>query len=382
MAPSAYIKIKNGTTGAVKSIITGAGRQPLPNEPAGTHGNGYLALDWRKKRNDQHVCNFVLDYNSPDVALLSDKDQIEVIRFDAERELDEYTSFDGIYRDAFITYDSSAKRQQISFRAFSYEHLLSWRDIAYASGQTGKTKFTSQKAETILKTLVNENIGATALTSNGRAIDAAYTGFSIETDSARGNTLSIEISHQNLLDALKKIVNAAGGDFKVTRTGLTTFQFQWIVNTDRSTGSSAVIFSLENANMSNPKLAMERSKERTIAIIGGAGEDINRAIRTRTGPNYNASTNNIEMFVDARNSGNDNTILDGIGDIKLQDVKYRSVLEYDILQTEKTYVEQHYFLTDKIKAVFAGITVTQYVDEIIFAYRENREVASVATLDV
>lgn len=88
------------------------------------------------------------------------------------------------------------------------------------------------------------------------------------------------------------------------------------------------------------------------------------------------------MFVDARNSGNDNTVLDGIGAVKMQEMKFRNQLEYDILQTEKTYVEQHYFLTDKIKAIFAGTTVTQYVDEIIFAYRDNKEIASVATVDV
>lgn len=378
MAPSAYIKIKNGTTGAVKSIITGAGRNVRPGDVG---YNGFLSLDWRKKRNDQHVCNFVLDFASPDVALLSDKDQIEVIRFDNERGLTEYSSFDGIYRDAFITYDSNVRRQAVQFRAYSYEHLLSWRDIAYPSSKVGYTKFTAQKAETILKTLVDTNICANALAANGRVEDAVYTGFSIETDSARGNTLSIEISHQNLLEALKKIVAAAGGDFKVTRTGLTTFRFDWIVNSDKSTGANAIIFSLENANMSNPKLAQERSKERTVAYVGGGGEDASRIVRPVHGPNYSA-TNRVEMFVDARNSGNDTTILDGIGAIKLQEVKYRSVLEYDILQTEKTYVEQHYFLTDKIKAVFAGATVTQYVDEIIFIYRNNQEQVSVATLDV
>src|SRR5262245_33879436 len=99
MAPSAYIKVKNGTTGAVKTILTGAGRQPIPGQVG---FNGFLSLDWRKKRNDQWVCTFTLDYNSPDVALLSDKDQIEVIRFDNERGLTEYTSFDGIYRDAIV----------------------------------------------------------------------------------------------------------------------------------------------------------------------------------------------------------------------------------------------------------------------------------------
>lgn len=379
MAPSAYIKIKNGTTGAVKAILTGAGRQVKPGDIG---YNGFLTLDWRKKRNDQHVCNFTLDYNSPDVALLSDKDQIEVIRFDAERGLAEYTSFDGLYRDAFVSYDNSKRIQTAQFRAYSYEHLLSWRDIAYASATTNLTKFTGQKAETILKNLVRWNIGDQAFVGSGRYANASYTGFSVEADGLRGNTLSIEISHQNLLNGLQKIVAAAGGDFKVVRTGLTTFEFRWIVNTDRSTGSNAVIFSLENANMSNPKLAIERSKERTVAIVGGAGEDSDRAVRVRTGPNYNVNTNNIEMFVDARNSGNDTNVLDGIGNVKLQEMRYRSVLEYDILQTEKTYVEQHYFLTDKIKAIFAGTTVTQYVDEIIFVYRDNKEQVSVATLDV
>ena len=378
MAPSAYIKVKSGTTGSVKAILTGAGRNVKPGDVG---YNGYLSLDWRKKRNDQHVCNFVLDYSNPDVALLSDKDQIEVIRFDSARGLAEYTSFDGIYRDAFVSFDGSKRLQTVQFRAYSYEHLLSWRDIAYPSGKVNYTKFSAAKAETILKTLVNTNLGAASLASNGRAEDGVYTGFSNEADSARGNTLSIEISHQNLLSALQKIVAAAGGDFRVTRTGSTTFQFQWVANTDRSTGSNAIIFSLENGNMSNPKLAIERSKERTVAFVGGAGEDTNRIVRPVHGTNYSA-TNRIEMFVDARNSGNDTTVLDGIGAIKLAELRYRSVLEYDILQTEKTFVEQHYFLTDKIKAVFAGTTVTQYVDEIVFAYRNAKEEASVATLDV
>src|SRR5689334_20874701 len=115
MAPSAYIKIKSGTTGAIKTILTGAGSQMRPGD---TGYNGFLSLDWRKKRNDQHICNFALDYNSPDVALLSDKDLIEVIRFDSDRGLTEYTSFDGIYRDAFISFDNSKRLQTVQFRAY------------------------------------------------------------------------------------------------------------------------------------------------------------------------------------------------------------------------------------------------------------------------
>lgn len=344
--------------------------------------NGFLSLDWRKKRNDVHTCTLVLDYNSPDVALLSDKDQIEVIRSDFDRGITEYTSFDGLYRDSIVTYDSSDKRMQFVAYAYSYEHMLTWRDIGYPSGKANYTKFTTAKAETILKTLVDTNICGNALASNGRVEDAIYTGFSIEADSARGNTLSIEISHQNLLDALKKIVDAAGGDFKVTRTGLTTFRFDWVIPTDLSTGAAAVVFSLENANMGNPKLKQMRSQERTVAFVGGSGEDSTRIVRSVHGTNYNASTNRIEMFVDARNSGTDTTILDGIGAVKLKETLYRNVIEYDVLQTQTCRVEKDYFLGNKTKAVFAGITATQYVDEIIFAYRDKKETVSVAMKDV
>jgi len=379
MAAEAYIKIKNGTTGALKSIITAAGR----NIPSGESAdNGFLSLVWRKKRNDVHQCDFVLNYNHPDVALLSDKDQIEVIRSDFSRGIAEYTSFDGVYRDAFVKWDTqSRKPMTFTARAFSYEHFLMWRDIDYYAGKPNYTKFTAAKAETILKTLVDTNLGANSLASNGRKEDGAMTGFSIETDSARGNTLSIEISHQNLLDALKKIVASAGGDFKVTRTGATTFRFDWIANTDRSTGSSAVIFSVENNNMGNPHLAMERSKERTVAFVGGAGDGPTRIERAVHGTNY-SSTNRMEMFVDARNSGTDTTILDGLGAIKLEEVRYRSVLQYDVIQTEKTQVERDYFLGDKVKAVFAGVSVAQYVDEIIFTYHDSKEEVSVSMLDI
>lgn len=379
MAGSAYIKIKNGTTGAVKSIITATGRQIPPGVDA---ANGFLDLMWRKKRNDQHFCEFTLDYNSPDVALLSDKDQIEVIRSDFDRGLTEYTSFDGIYRDAFVGFDSSTKLLTFTARAYSYEHLLTWRDIAYPANKVNYTKFTNAKSETILKRLVDTNIGANALASNGRVEDAAYTGFSVEADSTRGNTLSIGISHQNLLDALKKVVDAAGGGFKVTRTGLLTFRFDWVVPEDRTTGSAAVIFSLQNGNMGDPKLAIERSKERTVAFVGGGGEDDNRVVRAVHGTNYSA-TNHIEMFVDARNSGVDTTVLDGIGEIKLEEVKYRNVIDYDVLQTEKTQVERDYFLGDKVKAVFADVNQSQYVDEIIFSYKgsDRKENVSVAMKD-
>lgn len=385
MAPSSYIKVKNGTTGAVRSILTPAGKHG-----GGASSNGYLSLFVRNKRNDIDVCEFVLNYDNPDVAALVDKDLIEVIRSDPAQSIAEYTVFDGIYRDSFVEFSNSTKIQRFTARAYGHNYLLSWRDIAWPANVTNRTKFTTQKAETILKNLVTYNLASAALGSNGRgdrtsASDGALTGFTVQADGANGNTLSLAVSNENLLEALKKIVPKAGGDFAVVRTGATTFEFRWYtgqLGTDRSTGVAAVVFSLDRGNMGNPKLTQMRSAERTKAIIGGSGENDTRIFTTQTGPNYNASTNNIEMFVDGRNSGIDTTVLQGLGTIKLEEMKFRNALDYDVIQIDGCQIDKHYFLGDKIKAVFGGVSVTQYVDEKLFEYKDANEQVSVFMVDV
>ena len=375
MSATSYVRIRNGSTGAIKTIITGGGK----------HGgdNGFLALMWRKKRNSVDYCEITLDYDHPDLALLSDKDQVEIVRADPDLEtpIAEYVSFDGMYRDIGIGFDANTKLQTAIVYCYGTNHLLSWRDIDYPSEKANYTKFTTAKAETILKRLVDTNLGPNALTANGRYGTAVLSGFSIEADSLRGNTLSTAVSHTNLLDALMKIAPAAGGDFRVVRTGVTSFQFQWVVNTNRATGSNAIIFSLENHNMTNPKLLIRRSAERTVMIVGGGGEGDDRVVRTVLGPNYSA-TNHIEQFVDARNAGVDTTVLDGIGAIKAQEYKLRNVLTYDVIQTPATQVERDYFLSNIVKGVFAGYNINQYVDEIVFTYKDNSEDVQVGMQDV
>lgn len=386
MAPNAYIRVRNSTTGAIKAIIAPSGKQLPPEIEAssGTNPNGFLSLMWRKLRNDEHYCEFTLDYDNPDLALLSDKDQIEVVRADLDLEtpITEYVSFDGLYRDALIKFDTQAQVQTALLRCYGLNHMLGWRDIDYPANKTNYTKFTTAKAETIYKRLVDTNLGVNSLTANGRTISAPHTGFSVEADSLRGNTISIGISHQNLLEALRKLALSAGGDFNIVRTGVNTFQFRWVANTDRTTGASAVIFSIDRGNMANPSLLIPRSTERTSFIVGGGGQDDARVMRSVLGPNYNASTNNTEYFVDGRNSGVDTTILDGLGAVEAQKRRLRNVLNYDVIQTVHTQVERDYFLSDKIKAVFAGTTVSQYVDEIIFIYKDGKEDVSVAMVDV
>src|SRR5258706_8820732 len=130
MAPVSYIKIKNGTTGAVRSILTAAGR----------HGgdNGYLSMVVRNKRNDIDTCEFVIDYSNPDVAAIADKDQIEVMRSDPTQSITEYTLFDGIFRDDIVEFKNGL--YTFTARAFGYNHFLAWRDIAWAANTTDRTK--------------------------------------------------------------------------------------------------------------------------------------------------------------------------------------------------------------------------------------------------
>lgn len=381
MAGSAYIKVKDGATGAVRSFLTAAGSQPSTLADSAL-ANGYLAATVHRKRNGIDTCEFTLDYNNPDVAALVDKDQIEVIRSYPEYGIAEYTIFDGLYRDAIVAYNNGI--QTFTCRAFGYAHMLSWRNISWKAKTTNRTVFTNVKAETIIKTLVDYNICANATAANGRIVDGALTGFSIEADGANGNTLSLTVSNENLFSVIEKIMPKAGGDIAVVRTGATTFQLRWHtgqLGTDRSSGAAGVVFSLERGNMGNPKLSRIRSHERTKAIIGGAGDGLTRIFTTQTGPNYNASTNNIELFVDGGNTV-DTTVLQGAGTIKLEELKFRNVLDFDVLQIASCLIGKHYFLGDKIAAVFGGVTTTQYIDEEIYNYKTADEEIAVVMVDV
>jgi len=127
--------------------------------------------------------------------------------------------------------------------------------------------------------------------------------------------------------------------------------------------------------MKTPKLVRSRSAEKTVALVGGKGEEDQRVIRVRTGANYSAS-NDFETFVDGRNTSDVNA-LDSLGDQALDAAKFREHLEFEVLQTELYSLEKDYFLGDLVKSQYFGLTFTHQVYETSFEYRGPKEAVDV-----
>lgn len=371
MPATSYVRLKDGITGATKAIFTAAGISSGPN--------GFTSLAWTLKRNGVHYCEFVLNYTNPDVALFADMDQIEIVRAYPELGIAEYTSFDGIYRDDVIDADANGILQ-FKVRAYGANSLLGRRHVLYPANKANVTKFIDIAAESFFKTLVLNNAGILATVANGRDREGNLLGVNllVASDMGLGNIISASVgSRENLLTVLQKYAGSySNGDFDTVRTGPNTYLFQFYegqLGTNRSVGTNPVIFSVDRANMREPKLTRTRSTERTAIIVGGSGQETNRLIRTRTGTNY-SSTNDVELFVNDTQLTT-NAALDARGDQVAATYQYRDTLEYKVIQTEQTAVERDYFLGDRTRAIFADYVGVQIVDEITFVYTDTEEVA-------
>lgn len=370
MAPRAYIRIKD-TSGAVKAVFT----------PNGSDGgeNGFFWLTWKQTVNGIGIAQFELNQANPDAQYITDKYQLEVVRAYPDIGLTEYSAFDSHIRDK-LPYTDDRGRNRLVVTAYDFNELPSRRRVAYYANKANYTVFTATKAETVLKRLVRDNCDpAFATTGNTRDRTPNTIGLTIATDLARGNTIDWSCGGRTkLIDELQKVALIAGGDWRVNRTGLAAFQFEFYpgqLGTDRTSGANKIIFSLARGNMKTPKLVQKRSSEYTVALVGGKGEEDQRKIRTRTGPNYSA-TNDIETFVDGRNTDAD-AALDAIGDQALEAAQYRDVLEFEVLQTQLYSIGLHYFLGDLVLSEYNGAQFTQQVYETAFEYKGPHEAVDI-----
>jgi hypothetical protein len=239
-------------------------------------------------------------------------------------------------------------------------HLLSRRIVAYPAHTTGISSIAATRAETVMRTLVATNCTGLATVANGRARDGAITGVSVEPDEARGNVVSWSGPWKNVLGELQDLARplVGGGDFDLVSTGPQTWVFRFYpgqIGTDRSSGADAVTFSRAFDNMATPDVTVSRVEEKTVAIVGGQGEEDARQISVRTGPDYTAA-DAIETFVDARNAA---TLagLETAGDRALDEARSRPTLTFTPLQTPRTLYRKHYFLGDLVRARYRDLSV-------------------------
>lgn len=340
----------------------------------------FLALSYIKQVNAPGAASFILNGEHRSIAEFQTDSQIEVWRRNARQGIDWYADFYGLFRGVEQATDG---RGAETFTAFcpGQMSLLGRRHVMWYAGTPDRSEFTAVPAETVMKSLVNYNVTSAATTANGRIRNGAITGVSVQADGGLGNTISWSCAWKNLLEQLQDIAKIADGDFDLVKTGSQAWEFRYYTNQLGTDRSATVTFSLDHGNMSQPVYKLMQTDERTVAVVGGQGDQSNRATVVRTGPDYSAS-NDIEVFVDGRND--DTTAkLESRGDAALDGKRARNEFQYDVLQTPSSLYGLHYFLGDLVTARYKSIEVMQKVEKVSVKFEKTgKEAIKVEMRDV
>lgn len=330
------------------------------------------------------MLTMTLDELNPISAELVDRSFVEVWRTDADHGIEPHMLFGGLYlKKQWEKIETSTLRLECP----GYLSMLDWHIIAWETDLANRTKFTSAKGETVLKSLVTYNSTSSATTAAGRKLNGTLwpsTVITVEADGAGGNTMSFLCAPQSendtLLTELQKAQALSGGDFSLVKTGANAFQFRWghynmvgatpTAATDRS---ATLAFSIGHGNMATPIYTRDRIKERTVALVGGKGVGAARTFVTRTGTDY-ASTNHREVFVPLTNS--DVTAeLNTAGDKVLDKDEAKETFAFKVQKTESCVFERDWNLGDTVSAVnwISGATSTLKIIGVTISYESGGE---------
>lgn len=303
------------------------------------------------------------------LASLEDRAQVELWRRIPAAGVDWYKEFEGLHRaEGFDTRrDTSA-----TLTAVGYLAMLGWRHVAWKANTANRSVFSGIKAATVMWRLVDYNAAANATAANGRELDAAITGLSAGSDPNSGPAIDWACAWANVLSELQKLQRLAGGDFDLIKTGAATWSWQFYPGqrgTDRSSGSSKVLFGVARGNMTDAVYRLDRRAEKTVAIVGGAGDEAARQIALSYAASYSAD-NHIEAFVDARSDAD--AALSTRGDAALEATRAKTQLSYKVLQVDSCLYGKHYFLGDLVRAEYADLSLTQQVIGRTLAWRRGQ----------
>jgi len=312
--------------------------------------NDFNALNYSRTINGfgSHTISFHANsMPDPEITLAPDN-FIEVHRSDLAAGIAEYLDYSGFHRTLQRTISARGLKLYTSYGR-TYEDLLNRRSILYKVTHARATK--SGPAETVIKSFVDENAGPNALVSGGRLQDGITPGLVISPDVGTGDTWNGSVSYQNLLDVLRKITEATGVFFWITKDGIIfTFQCSSTFASDRSTQQSVlppVIFSTGFGNMVNPNFIVSRTEEVNSIIVLGQGQDLARAVEIRDNLTAQGLSpwNKIEKTHDARNSSTV-TALQLEGDSELITLAAKDNCSFEVLQTGGSRYGRDYFFGD------------------------------------
>lgn len=319
----------------------------------------YLQVGYSRRVMRPGRCVFVLGMGHGAIADLVLGAAVEVWRRDAALGLEWRCEFAGLWRGETRADDENGVSTYTGV-AVDGIGLLELATVGYAAGKSGRNTWAATKAETIAKALVTYNLTSSGTVLDGRQSAVTAPGISVAADGAGGNTISFSCAWARLLDALQEVARVGGGDWDMVKTGAGTWEFRWFngqLGTDRS---SSVVFATNFGNMKRPRLVRDHVSERTVAIVGGMGEEAARAVVVRTGANYDADVNWGETFVDARNAETTGA-LQVAGDARLVELQASEQLSFEVVQTPGSAFGVHYDVGDLVTGRYWDVVATKQI---------------------
>lgn len=310
--------------------------------------------------NGVDMCRIIVGGTSASVPYLEYGAILEVYREDRDAGIAYYREFAGIIR---MVDTLTADVTTITVQAVGFTALLADRIVAWKSGTANRSQFSAVAAETVLKDLFNYNLGSSATTANGRLLSGVLTGATTAATGGNGNTISLSVSGQNLLAAMQRVQEVAGGDFDLVFTAPATYTYTWYTGQRGTDRSASVIFSVANGTIGSLRIVVDRIADATAAIVAGQGEGATRSfvIRPATAP---TGLDLREVWVDARNQSTTNEYTES-GDIILAEAeRQRGRVEAKILQSEALRYGREYFLGDLVSVYTGSTTLTRKVQSI------------------
>jgi len=318
------------------------------------------SFSYAKVVNEPGLLTFDVDDGHPVVALLDGELDfiVEAWRRDKEAGIAWYCDFRGLVRDELREANSDGNTM-VRFFCPGPLSLLRRVIVAYRSTATSRAKFTATAVETIMNTLVRYNATSAGTTGDGRIRTVDLTQVAVETDGGFGTAIDYNAAMRPLLDVLQEITRMAPGDFDMVYLGGGQWEYRFYeqqLGTDRT---ASVTFALQWGNMANPVYARNRINERTVAIVGGAGDESARPyiVRIPVYSNYDAAVNSVEFYADGRGATSTDQ-LQAIGDAAIYEVRADERLNFEVLQIESLRYGRDYFLGDRVRGYYQGINKT------------------------
>jgi hypothetical protein len=283
---------------------------------------------------------------------------VEVYRQDIIAGIASTREFAGTIRGIVTSYGQTTV---ITAQAVGTNAILSDRIVAYKSGVANRSQFTAVAAETVMKTLYNYNLGASATTANGRMLSGVLTGAAVATSGGLGNATSLSCSGKNLLSTLQEVQLTAGGDFSLVYTAPATWTFTWYTGQLGTDRSASVILSVETGTIAKLVLRTNRITDISAVVVAGQGEGSARAIVTRPA-SLPTGLDLRETWVDARNQKK-TAEYQQLGDVTLQSAaERRTTLQTEVLQNAALRYGRDYYLGDLVTVyAYAAGNITQKV---------------------